>query len=183
MKCKKKNTKSAIMNKDNVKIILNIFIHSTRALSMANCGLKVEKCASMSLTFTYANSAYSYFISACVSVCMICWPHWSHDTLVNGETSLAESCCHSCLAWTRRGSKSLERLSNTPANGTATSSTSTHLTSANSSHSQKLHIAQSKGSGWRGRSTGGLGARVSEGKGEFEGQRWGLCKKGEKQPH
>lgn len=142
---------------------------------MTICGSKVEKCASTSWTFTCANSAYSYFISACVSVCMICWPHWSHDSLVNGETSLAESCCHSCLAWTRRGSKSLERLSDTPANGTATSSTSTHLTSANSSHSQKLHIAQSTGSGWRGRSAGGLGARVSEGKANLGSKGKGEC--------
>lgn len=104
-----------------------IYIHITGALSMTICGSKEEKCASTSWTFTCANSAYSYFISACVSVCMICWPHWSHVSLVNGETSLAESCCHSCLAWTRRGSKSLERLSDTPANGTTTSSTSTHL--------------------------------------------------------
>lgn len=134
LNCKRKNTKSSKMNKDrqyfadNVKYIFNlhIFIHSPRALSMTNCDSEVKKCASLSLTFACANSAYSYFISACVSVCMICWPHWSHDTLVNGETSLAESCCHSCLAWTRRGSKSLERVSDTPSNGTATSSTSTN---------------------------------------------------------
>lgn len=131
-----------------------IFIHSTR-LWMTTCDLMVEKRASMLLTFACANSAYGYFIGAFVSALLVdlfqdLWPHLSHDTAVNGETSMVESCCHSCLAWMRKGSKSLERLSDTPANNNTTSSASAHLTSANSSHSQKLHIAKSKGSGWEG---------------------------------
>lgn len=103
-----------------------------------------------------------------VDLCQAVRPPSRCDPAVNGETSQAESCCHSCLAWARRGSKSLVRLSNPPP-------PPIHIPSlhaifkffpppASCSHSQKLHVAQSEGSGLGGGGECGLSARMFAGK-------------------
>lgn len=95
-----------------------------------------------------------------------------HDLLtsVSGETSLAESCCHSCLAWTRRGSKSLERLSNPPTSSASPPfKFSPHQPTAATPRNSTLPRVRDRGLG--GRRGGWFGCKNVGRKGKIEG--WG----------
>ncbi len=126
------------------------------------CTLKKQCAATLSVC------VFAWFVDLCQAL----WPPQTRDTVLNGEASSAESCCH--FVWPRREEAPRVWKDSQPPRHRLLSPTRFLIfpPPASSSHSQKLLIAPSEGSGLGGWEKGSVGVK-NKGRREEKVKLWG----------